>query len=268
LRRVDVDEPGDARLADYQGLRLRDDRRRDHFVAEGYAAVAELVRSPYRVRSVLVLDRKAARVMPLVEHLDVTVFVAPEPVLRSTIGFNLHRGIIASADRPPARTVGEVVATAHTLAVLERLNDHENLGVLFRSARALAVDGVVLDPETADPLYRRCVRVSMGHALHVPFARAGAWPDALDDLRAGGIRLIALTPAPDAPALDDLDRDLAADRVAFVLGAEGPGLSAAALSHSDTRARIPLAYGVDSLNVATAAAIAFHARMVARGRRS
>ena len=260
---VEVDEPHDPRLVDFPGLRLRDDRRHDHFVAEGRSAVAELVRSPYPVRSVLVLARKADQVVPLVEHLDVPVYLAPEPVLRATIGFNLHRGIIASADRLPERSVAEVVDGARTIAVLERLNDHENMGVLFRSARALGVDAVVLDPETADPLYRRCVRVSMGHALHVPYARVTAWPDAIDDLKAAGFTIAALTP----DGCVDV-RDVDAAKVAFLLGAEGPGLSDAALARSDVRAAIPMVDGVDSLNVATAASIAFATRSPSRRRSS
>jgi tRNA G18 (ribose-2'-O)-methylase SpoU len=140
---------------------------------------------------------------------------------------------------------------------LEGVNDHENLGALFRNAAALGVDAVLLGPRCADPLYRRSVRVSMGHVLRVPFVElAGPWPAALNRLRDAGLRIAALTPAPDAVPLS---RSAAGtDRVALLLGAEGPGLSADALAAADLRIRIPMAPGVDSLNVATAAAVAFH----------
>ena len=252
---LSVTDPDDPRLADFHGVRLRDDRHFPFFIAEGRAAVAELVQSPYPVRAVLLLDRKAANVAPLLDGLDVPVYVAPEPVLRATLGFNLHRGVVASADRVRMPSVDDVIGNARFVAVLERLNDHENLGALFRNARALGVDAVLLDPEAADPLYRRCVRVSMGHVLRMPMARFAAWPDDLDVLRRAGFTLVALTPAPDAIDINDVD---APGRVGLLLGSEGSGLSDAALAAADVRVRIPMANGVDSLNVATAAAIAFH----------
>lgn len=254
---VEVDSPDDLRLADFHGLRLREDRHLDHFVVEGHAAVRELAHSPYRPRAALVLDRKLERVRPSLAALDVPVYVAPEAVLRATLGFNLHRGVIASATREPLPDPDSLLAGARTVAVLERLNDHENLGSIFRNARALGVDAVLLDPQTADPLYRRCVRVSIGHVLRVPFARFDAWPDpAIDAIRARGFTIAALTPSPDAVDIADVPR---MEKVAVVVGAEGPGLSPTVLAGADARVRIPMADGVDSLNVATAAAIAFHA---------
>jgi tRNA G18 (ribose-2'-O)-methylase SpoU len=141
--------------------------------------------------------------------------------------------------------------------VLEGLNDHENLGALFRNAAAFGVDAVLADPTTADPLYRRSVRVSLGHVLRVPWTRLPDWPDGLASLKAEGFVLVALTPSADAEPIAALAADPPA-RVALLLGAEGPGLSGAALAAADRRVRIPIAEGVDSLNVATAAAIAFH----------
>jgi tRNA G18 (ribose-2'-O)-methylase SpoU len=174
-------------------------------------------------------------------------------LLRATVGFNLHRGVVASAERLPPSDPLSLAGGARRIAVLEQLNDVENLGNLFRSARAFGIEAVLLDPQTADPLYRRCVRVSMGHVMHVPFARFSHWPKALDDLRALGFTVAALTPAGDAVAIDDFK----AERVAWLLGAEGPGLTDDALDRSDVRVKIPMADGVDSLNVGTAAAIAF-----------
>jgi tRNA G18 (ribose-2'-O)-methylase SpoU len=251
---LEVDDPDDPRLADFHGVRLRDDRHFPFFIAEGRAAVAELLASPYPIRAVLLLDRKAEKVAPLLNGIDVPVYVAPESVLRATLGFNLHRGVVASADRIALPTVEEVIRDARFVAVLERLNDHENLGSLFRNARALGVDAVLLDPETADPLYRRCVRVSMGHVLRIPIARFTQWPDGLDSLRRAGFTMLALTPSPDALTIDEI---VPAGRIALLLGSEGTGLSDAALHAADTHVRIPMANAVDSLNVATAAAIAF-----------
>ncbi len=141
------------------------------------------------------------------------------------------------------------------MAVLESLNDFENLGALFRNAAAFGVDAVLLDPQCADPLYRRSVRVSMGHVLRVPFAvLPGPWPSSLSVLRAAGFELLALTPDPSAERLRDV---VTPQRWAVLLGAEGPGLAAPTLAAADRRVRIPMADGVDSLNVATAAAVAF-----------
>jgi tRNA G18 (ribose-2'-O)-methylase SpoU len=173
------------------------------------------------------------------------------------MGFNLHRGIVASAHRTPSPAPESLLANATRVAVLERLNDHENLGSLFRNARAFGVDAVLLDPQTADPLYRRCVRVSMGHVLRVPFARFTAWPDGLETLRAHGFTVVALTPSCAAVPIDEVAASRP-ERVAIVLGAEGPGLTDETLALADVLVRIPMAGSVDSLNVATAAAIAFH----------
>jgi tRNA G18 (ribose-2'-O)-methylase SpoU len=161
------------------------------------------------------------------------------------------------ADRPELPTVEALAQGARRLLVVEAVNDHENVGSLFRNAAAFGVDGVVLDPTAADPLYRRATRVSLGHVLRVPFARAEAWPQALEVLRTAGWTVAALTPAGDEPLAA-----LAAEgppQVALLVGAEGPGLSPAALAAADRRVRIPMAPGVDSVNVATAAALALHA---------
>jgi tRNA G18 (ribose-2'-O)-methylase SpoU len=163
--------------------------------------------------------------------------------------------VLASATRPAPIDVPALLENTRRLAVLESLNDFENLGALFRNAAAFGVDTVLLDPHCADPLYRRSVRVSMGHVLQVPFAvLPGPWPHSLELLRERGINLLALTPAADAVPLRDVTPP---DRWAVLLGAEGPGLTAAAIAQADQAVRIPMAGGVDSLNVATAAAVAF-----------
>jgi tRNA G18 (ribose-2'-O)-methylase SpoU len=176
------------------------------------------------------------------------------------VGFHLNRGVLAAARRVPEAGVAELVDGARTVAVLEGVNDHENLGSIFRNAAGLGVDAVVFGSGCADPLYRRAVRVSMGHALLVPFARAIDWPGDLVMLKENGFRLLAMTPHGAASALPEAMAGLGDERVAVLVGAEGPGLTAAALRLSDLRVRIPMSRGTDSLNVATAAALAFYER--------
>jgi tRNA G18 (ribose-2'-O)-methylase SpoU len=154
------------------------------------------------------------------------------------------------------RRFAELAGTG-PVAVLEGVGDHENLGALFRNAAALGVGGVLLGPGCSDPLYRRSVRVSMGHVLRVPFGHLTDWPGGLDDLRARGFAVAAFTPRPGAIPLREL-REHAPGRVALLFGAEGPGLTETALAAADHAVRIPMPAGVDSLNIATAAAIAFY----------
>jgi tRNA G18 (ribose-2'-O)-methylase SpoU len=157
--------------------------------------------------------------------------------------------------------LAEVLDGARTVAVLEGVNDHENLGSIFRNAAGLGVDAVIFGTGCADPLYRRAVRVSMGHALLVPFARARQWPGDLDELRRRGFRLLAMTPDPAAQTVAAAMAGLADQKVAVLVGAEGPGLTETAMRASDVRVRIPMSRGTDSLNVATAAALAFYERV-------
>jgi tRNA G18 (ribose-2'-O)-methylase SpoU len=175
--------------------------------------------------------------------------------MNAIAGFNLHRGALASADRRPLPAVATVAAAAELIVVTEGVNDHENLGGIFRNAAAFGAGAVILDPTSSDPLYRRSVRVSGGHVLRTPFARAEAWPDALTQLEEIGFEVLALTPAAGADDLGAVERS---DRQAVLVGAEGPGLSRAALGHATRLVRIPIAPGVDSLNVATAVAIALY----------
>ena len=255
-----VDDPADPRLADYVGLTDAALRQREDadgiFIAEGELVIRELLRSPYPVRSVLVTPARHHRLAADLAATDAPVYVATPRVMNAIVGFDIHRGAVAAGARLPLPTPDAVIAGARRLVVLEGMNDHENLGALFRNAACLGMDGVLLSPTCADPLYRRSVRVSLGHVLRVPFARLRDWPDGLDVLRRGGWKLVALTPGPEAAPVAVLD-GLPAP-VALILGAEGPGLSEAALAAADLWVRVPMAPGVDSLNVSAAAAIAFH----------
>lgn len=256
---IAITDPADPRLADYRELRDPAARRRiegdEFFVVEGPVAIERLLAAPHRVRSVLLSEEKYSRMAPLLGGL--TVYVVSRQLLHDIVGFNLHRGAIAAADRLPHPTLTELVASGRRLAVLEGLNDPENLGAIARSARAFGVDGFVLDPTCIDPYTRRTVRVSMGEILFLPCARVQAadWPHAaFDTLRAAGYRTWAMTPAPDATDIWTLE---VPERVAVAFGAEGPGLSAAAMAASDARVRLPIAPDVDSLNVGAAAAVTF-----------
>lgn len=257
MQLIEVTDAGDPRLDDFRDLTDADVRpdRRGIVIAEGANVVERLAVSPYPVRAVFGVPARIESLRPVLEPLDVPVFSADKWTLSDVVGFRVTRGVLASARRPVPHPVPDLLATARRVAVLEALNDFENLGALFRNAAAFGVDAVLLDPRTADPLYRRSVRVSMGHVLRVPFAPLpGPWPASLDVLRAHGFTTLALTPHP--PAVD-LRTITPPDRWAVLLGAEGPGLSPEAMRAADQCVRIPMATGVDSLNVATAAAIAF-----------
>jgi tRNA G18 (ribose-2'-O)-methylase SpoU len=261
-----VDDADDPRLADYRFLRDAELRRRVEapegsgegiFVAEGALVLRRLLVSDYRVRSVLVTPPQLERLAADLDGVEAPVYVAGQAVMNGVAGFDIHRGVLAAADRRPLPDVTDVLAASSRVVVLERIVDHENLGALFRNAAAFGVDAVLLCPACCDPLYRRSVRVSMGHVLRVPFARVSPWPAGLREVKEAGYRLLALTPDPSARPVDEVVPD-PGERLALLLGSEGPGLSEAALGHADERLCIPMAAGVDSLNVATAAAIAFH----------
>jgi tRNA G18 (ribose-2'-O)-methylase SpoU len=249
----------DERIGDYRALtdlelRTKWEPPNGLFIAEGELVIRRALKAGYALRSVLVDAKRVDQFADL--PADAVVYSATPEVLESITGFHVHRGVLASFHRKTLPSLGELLAGARRLVVLEGLNTHTNLGALFRSAAALGIDAVVLSPNCADPLYRRAVRVSMGEVFAIPYAKAEEWPGALKEVSAAGFRLLALTPAPDAVPLQELT---AADRrrPALMLGAEGPGLTPAALTASDVRVSIPMQNGVDSLNVATAAAIAF-----------
>ena len=219
--------------------------------AEGITVVERLLDSALPITSILVATNKVERLSYLLGRTDAPVLVAPPDVIAEVLGFVLQRGIIAMAPRPPLADLDQITTSATRLVVLEGVNDHENLGAIARSTRGLGADGLVLDPTCADPYYRRSVRVSMGEMLHLPIARVEL-SEALERLAAAGWAIWALTPRRDAAAITTLP---APERVALVVGAEGPGLSERVLA-AHTNVRIPMRADVDSLNVGHALAAA------------
>ena len=260
LTATDIGDADDPRLADYRGLtdvRLRTTWEPPHgvFIAESEQVIRRACAAGYRPRSMVMAPEWLDRMAGLLADVEAPVYTASYDVLRELTGFNVHRGALASFDRKPLPSVADVVRDARRVVVLEGIVSHTNLGAVFRCAAALGMDAVVLSPTCADPLYRRAVRVSMGEVFAIPYARAERWPKALDDLASQGFRRLALTPAADAVPLDELTVD--ADRLAVVLGTEGAGLTDEALAHTDVAVQIPMSAGVDSLNVAAAAAVSF-----------
>lgn len=249
-----LEDPADPRVADFFALNDPDLRREGFFVAEGALVIRQLLRSPYRIRSVLLTARGLAALGEDLGGVGAPVYVVTQPVMTAITGFHFHRGALASADRRPPVDLA-TVAAADRVLLAEGVTDNENLGALFRNGAAFGVGGVVLDRGCADPLYRRTVRVSMGQALRLPFARVDRMPEAVAGLQAAGFEVLALTPSAGA---DDIRHVVPGRRVALLVGAEGPGLTGATLAAADRRVRIAMAPGVDSLNVATAAAVALH----------
>jgi tRNA G18 (ribose-2'-O)-methylase SpoU len=257
---VTIARADDPRIADYVNLsdpelRQRVEADRGFFVAEGPIVIRTLLTTDHRVRSVLVTARQHAALADVLDPLDAPIYVVSPEVMHQTVGFDLHRGAVAAADRYPLPALETVLAGATRIVMLERVNDHENLGALFRNAAAFGIDAVLLCPQCSDPLYRRSVRVSTGLVLTIPWTRAAPWPAAIDRVRDLGFTVVALTPAGER-RIDAVTPDADA-RVAILLGAEGPGLSPEALAAASLRVRIPMAGGVDSLNVAVAGAVAF-----------
>lgn len=268
-----VTDRDDPRLSDYVGLtdvalRTRIEPAGGLYIAESSTVLGRALRAGHRPRSVLL----APRWLPDLERMladvpgddAVPVYVAEEPVLEAITGFHVHRGALASMHRPVLPAVADVLASARggagarRVAVLEDLVDHTNVGAAFRSAAALGVDAVLVTPRCADPLYRRSVRVSMGTVFQVPWTRIDPWPEGVVTLREAGFVTASLALSDESISLDELVAD-PPHRLALVLGAEGDGLKPATVAASDLTVRIPMAGGVDSLNVAAAAAVAFWA---------
>ncbi|WP_035840933.1 TrmH family RNA methyltransferase [Kitasatospora azatica] len=258
-----VTDATDPRLADYTGLTDVELRRRREpaeglFIAEGEKVIRRALAAGYGMRSMLLTPKWLEAMADVIAEVDAPVHVVEPALAEQVTGYHVHRGALASMGRKPLPAAAEVLAGARRVAVLEGLVDHTNLGAIFRSAAALGMDAVLLSPDCADPLYRRAVKTSMGAVFSVPYARLDPWPGSLSVLREAGFELLALTPAEGSVTLTEAAPHRL-PKAALMLGAEGDGLTARALAAADRRVRIPMAHGIDSLNVGAAAAVAFYA---------
>ena len=256
---VEIDDPGDPRLADYRDLRdveLRKNLETEHglFLAEGEKVVRRAVEAGFSARSFLLAPRWLDGLADVLAASTAPCYVVTEALAEQVTGFHVHRGALASLERRELPSVADVLAGARSVLVLEDLVDHTNVGAIFRCGAALGFDAVLLAPRCADPLYRRSVKVGMGAVFSTPWTRLPDWYDALPTLSRAGFTTVALTLADDATDIASAVAGL--DRVALVLGSEGHGLSSRWEATADRRAVIPMAAGIDSLNVAAAAAVA------------
>lgn len=265
---VRIDEVDDARLGDYTRLTdvaLRTTFEVEHglYIAESAKVIGRAVAAGHVPRSILMSDDWLDRMASLIADVQtrfpgVPIYSTDRGTLEQIAGFHVHRGALASMQRPPLPSIDDVIRGAQRVVVLEGVVDHTNVGAIFRSVAALGADAVLISPQCADPFYRRSVRVSMGAALQVPWTRALTWPGDLDVLREHGFTVLALALDERAVPLDAFTPS-PGQRIAIVLGAEGDGLTRAAIDAADVIVRIPMAHGIDSLNVAAASAVAMWA---------
>ncbi|MGW9111927.1 TrmH family RNA methyltransferase [Microbacterium sp. NPDC055683] len=284
-----IEDAGDARLADYRdltdvALRRATEEGAGLYMAESAKVLARALAAGHRPRSVLTARKWLDDVERLVGERDVPVYLVSDDVAEAVTGFAVHRGMLAAMHRPALPDVADVLAGARTvlvledivdhtnvecskestpkprrrrIAVLENLVDHANVGSAFRNAAALGVDGVLITPVCADPLYRRAIKTSMGNVFNVPWTRGPKMPEMLETLKADGYTTVAFTLSNDSITLDELvERDLPA--IAMIFGTEGAGVEPRTAKQVDLRVKIPMADGVDSLNVAAATAVVFY----------
>lgn len=259
---IPVSVADDPRLTDYRGLtdvalRRSLEAERGLYMAEGAKVIARAVAAGHAPRSVLMspkwVDGIVAALGEQAEAVD--MYVAPDDVLEAVTGYQVHRGALAAMHRPALPNVAELVASARRVVVLEGIVDHTNVGAIFRSVAGIGADAIVVSPTCADPLYRRSVKVSMGTVFQVQWTRAESWPGVLDELRDAGFVVAGMALEDDAVTLDEFAARKH-ERIALVMGTEGDGMTRAALDHVDVSVVIPMAGGVDSLNVAAASAVA------------
>lgn len=258
---IEIADAGDARLSDYRdltdvALRRVLEPEGGLYIAESTKVIARALAAGHRPRSVLVQEKWLPEVSELLtDEPEAAVYVVTAEVAESLTGYAVHRGALAAMHRPVMPSVADVIADARLVVILEDIVDHTNIGAAFRSVAGLGADAVLISPRCADPLYRRSVRVSMGTVFQVPWTRITGWSDARDVLHGAGFELAALALADDAVGLAEFAANRP-ERVALLMGAEGDGLSRRALRTADTIVTIPMAGGVDSLNVAAASAVA------------
>jgi len=266
---IRVEHLDDPRIALYRNLKDRELRERcDAFMVEGRGSLEALLdHSAFAPESLLLSERAARSLADRVAGLpgSLPVYVASRSLLVGIVGFDMYRGVLALCrrDREPGLEEtfgpgGTARAADAPVVLLEGLANHDNVGAIFRNARAFGVPAIALCPRTCDPLYRKAIRTSMGATLCVPFVRFADWPAPLARLRELGFTVAALHPDERALSLSACGPQLAGRRLALLVGTEGAGLSDAALAQCDLRIRIPMAAGMDSINVATACAIALH----------
>jgi tRNA G18 (ribose-2'-O)-methylase SpoU len=267
MRVVRLEGVSDPRFADRSRYRVIGDHRelraQGLFVAEGRLVVERLIALEFTIRSLLLNEAAFRALGSACARLgdQVTAFVCGNHDFEELTGYDIHRGCLALAEWPAPRTLDALIAEARSLVFLEDVANADNVGGIFRNAAAFGVDGVVLSRGCADPLYRKTIRTSMASTLRVPFLIADAgepWRAALSRIHVAGFQTIALTPRASAMALDALARNVRADRIALLVGAEGPGLTADSLAAADVCVRIPIRTDVDSLNVSVATGIALH----------
>jgi len=259
---IPIADLSDPRLADYSHLTdvaLKKAQGTEHglYLAESALVLERALRAGHRPRSVLALGGTVDEAVALVGD-DVPVFSGPGELLAELTGYILHRGLIASMHRPALPSVESLLQGARRVVVLENVVDPTNVGAIFRSVAAIGADAVLVTPRCSDPFYRRAIRVSMGTVLQVPWTRVGDWTSTRELLAASGFHIAALALSDDAVSLKDFAAT-APERVALVLGTEGEGLTAEAMAAADTIVQIPMAHGIDSLNVAATAAVAMFA---------
>jgi tRNA G18 (ribose-2'-O)-methylase SpoU len=235
-------------------------KRKGLFVVEGRLTVERLLdERRFEVESIAATPAAADALAPLLaRHPQVPIHVCEPSALEEVTGYDFHRGCLALARRPATPIPIAAFATASRLIALEAVGNPDNVGGLFRVALALGAGGVLLDPASADPLYRKAIRTSMAASLRVPFTRVEPWPSALDTLKGRGFQVIALTPDPAAPSIDDYLVE-PGGRLILALGSEGAGLQSESMRYADARLRIPIDPRADSLNIVVAAAMALNA---------
>jgi tRNA G18 (ribose-2'-O)-methylase SpoU len=263
MHRENVTDAADPRLSEYRALtdvqlRRRREPEEGLYIAESEKVLRRALAAGHRPRSILAQERWLAGLENLPGVEDVPVYVVDEDLAQQVTGYRVHRGVLASMHRPTLPDPKQVLSRGRTFVVLEDLVDHANVGAAFRSVAALGADGVLVTPRCADPLYRRSVRVSMGAVFEVPWTRLPPWPQARALFRDAGIPVAALALEKDAHSLEDFAA-VRPERLAVALGTEGAGLSGPARAAADYVVRIPMAAGIDSLNVGAAAAVALWA---------
>jgi tRNA G18 (ribose-2'-O)-methylase SpoU len=255
-----IESLDDLRVAGYRGVSDADLLKSSAlFVAEGRLVVQRVIDDGrYVVESVLVSDAALSALRAALDRLlpGTPVYVCGPRDFLGIAGHDIHRGCLALVKRPAPARFEDVIAAARTIVVLEAVANADNVGGVFRNAAAFGADAVLLSPTSCDPLYRKAIRTSMGATLAVPFARIGEWPQGLASIRAAGFSLVALTPREPSETLDIFRARPRPERLALLVGAEGPGLTPAAEAAADARVRIPIRPGVDSLNLAVATGIA------------